>query len=204
MALELHSTASSESCQQPPKPPKARDYWNVEVLCRFEQAQPLNILYASRQIGNLQIIAGPTSINQTLHNVLSGFPIGHGLNLFNYGNQFIFENSFASFQDNVSRLYINVTLGALYMNSNISIPILVYVGDFGILPAMLIQNLWTQNWNGLPIASYYTPFDSRLMVSPPSQMVEMCLTLSEWSWKCPFCTLPYVYASLKGLLLLNS
>lgn len=135
----------------------------------FHQAQPLNIRYVSDQIGNYQLLAGPMSINQSLYNVVSQFPIGEGLNISNYTNQFIFENTLPEFQQHIATLYTNVTPGALFMDSNSTTPTYAYLGDFGVLPSMLIQNLWTQVRTGMPIALYYTQFDSLLSVSDPLQ-----------------------------------
>jgi ATP-binding cassette, subfamily A (ABC1), member 3 len=133
--------------------------------------QPLNIQYISEHIGNLQLLTGPVSVNQTLHHVLTEFPIGVGLNLSNYTNQFLFANSWDSFQQHVMDMYANTTPGALYMESNISTPIYAFVGDLGILPAMLMQNLWTQIRSGLPIAAYYAALDSLVPVSARRELV---------------------------------
>jgi len=130
----------------------------------FNKAQPLNIEYTAQQIGNLQLLAGPASINQTLHNTLTDFPIGYGLNMSNYTNQFVFEDSFSAFKLHLSSDFTDVTPGALYMENNTSTPTYAYLSDFGILPAMLMQNLWTQLRTGLKIAVYYTPFDSLIPV----------------------------------------
>jgi ATP-binding cassette subfamily A (ABC1) protein 3 len=65
----------------------------------------------------------------------------------------------------VFTLYTNVTPDALFMDTKECIPTYAYVGDFGILPAMIMQNLWTQIRLGLPLAVYYTPFDSPILVS---------------------------------------
>lgn len=126
----------------------------------FNKAQPLNILYAAQQIGDLQILAGPASINQTLFDVVSRFPVGLGLPLYNYTNQFVFKDSLSSYQDDIAANFTNITPGAIYMGSNTTAPTYAFVGDYGILPAMVIQNLWTQLNSGLPIAAYYAPFDS--------------------------------------------
>jgi ATP-binding cassette, subfamily A (ABC1), member 3 len=130
----------------------------------FRQPQPLNIQYASNAIGNLQMLVGPASINQTLQNVLSTFPIGSGLDMLNFTNQFLFEDSFSGFQDHVSTLYTNVTPGALYMGDASTPPSYAFVGDFGILTSMLMQNLWTQLRTRMPVLVYYTPFDSLVPV----------------------------------------
>ncbi|KAK9427506.1 hypothetical protein V1505DRAFT_379941 [Lipomyces doorenjongii] len=123
------------------------------------KAQPINIMYDAQQTGNLQLVAGPDAINETLYKVVTQFPVGYGLNFSNYTNQFLFEDSFASFQHHVAALFTNVTPGALYMMPG-STPTYAYAGDFGILSAMLMQNLWTQIRSGLRVAVYNTPFDS--------------------------------------------
>ena len=112
----------------------------------------------------LEILAGPPSINDTLYNVVTNFPIGSGLNIQNYSNQFVFEESIDSFQHHVATLYANIYPGALYMDNNFSTPTYAYVGDAGVLPAMLIQNLWTQIRSGIPIAGYFAPFNSLISV----------------------------------------
>ena len=131
----------------------------------FNKAQPLNLQSISQQIGNLQLLVGPASINKTLYALVSNFPIGYGLNLNNFTNQFIFEDNYTSFQTHISRLYSNVTPGGLYMDSNTSIPTYAYVSDQGILPAMTMQNLYIQLRSGIPVAAYYTPFDKLVPVS---------------------------------------
>jgi ATP-binding cassette, subfamily A (ABC1), member 3 len=130
----------------------------------FNKAQPLNILYAAQEIGDLQILAGPASINQTLFDVISSFPIGFGLLMSNFTNQFVFEDTLSAFQSHVTSNYTYVTPGAIYMDSNVTAPTYAFVGDYGILPAMVIQNLWTQLRSGLPVAAYYSPFDSLVQV----------------------------------------
>ena len=128
------------------------------------QAQPLNLQYALQQVGNLQLLVAPNSINKTVYDLISTFPIGLGLNLSNYTNQFIFEDSYAGFQNHISNLYTNVTPGGLYMDSNTSVPTYAYVSDSGVIPAMIMQNFYTQLRSGLPIAAYYTQFDSLIPV----------------------------------------
>ena len=131
----------------------------------FNKAQPLSLQYVFQHIGNLQLLVGPTSINKTLYDVVSTFPIGYGLSLTNYTNQVVFEDNFISFEDHISNRYSNVTPGGLYMDSNISIPTYAYVSDFGILPAMVMQNLYTQLESSIPVAAYYTTFDKLIPVS---------------------------------------
>lgn len=121
---------------------------------------PLNLRLVEGQIGNLQILAGPTSINSTLHQVISSFPIGVGLNMSNYTNQFVFEDSYAGLLTHLNSQFTNITPGALYMDSNTSAPTYAYISDFGTLPAMVMQNLWTQIRTGLSVAVSYAQLDS--------------------------------------------
>ncbi len=124
------------------------------------QAQPLNFLFTDHAIGNLQVLLGPSVLNDSLHSVISRFAIGTGLAMSNYTNQFVFEDSFSTFQNHVANLYANTTPGALYMDSNSSAPTYGFVGDYGIIPAMIMQNLWTQLRTGEPLTAYYTAFDN--------------------------------------------
>ncbi|KAK9241751.1 hypothetical protein V1506DRAFT_517757, partial [Lipomyces tetrasporus] len=73
------------------------------------KAQPINIMYDAQQTGDLQLVAGPDAINETLYKVVTQFPVGYGLNVSNYTSQFLFEVSFASFQHHVATLFTNVT-----------------------------------------------------------------------------------------------
>jgi ATP-binding cassette, subfamily A (ABC1), member 3 len=50
------------------------------------------------------------------------------------------------------------------MGSNTTAPTYAFAGDYGIIRAMLIQNLWTQLRSGIAVAAYYTPFDSLISV----------------------------------------
>ncbi|KAE9373139.1 ABC transporter [Stipitochalara longipes BDJ] len=126
----------------------------------FNVPQPLNILSVAQEIGNLQILAGPSSINQSLYDVVSSFPVGLGVSLSNFTKQFIFENSLGDFENHLATSFTNITPGAIYMGSNTTVPTYAFVGDYGIIPAMLMQNLWTQLRSGIAVAAYYTPFDS--------------------------------------------
>lgn len=130
----------------------------------FNVPQPLHISSVAQQIGNLQILAGPSTIRQSLFNVVSGFPIGQGLSLSNFTNQFIFEDDLAGFENHVITSFTNITPGAIFMGSNTTSATYAFVGDFGIIPAMIMQNLWTQLRSGVMVAAYYTPFDSLLAV----------------------------------------
>jgi hypothetical protein len=137
----------------------------LDVTADVHAFQPFNIPYASQITTTpLEILAGPSSINETLYNVVTTFPIGRGLNIQDYPNQFVFEESIGSFQHHVATLYTNISLGALYMDNNFSTPTYAYIGDSGILPAMLIQNLWTQIRAGIPIAGYFAHFNSLISV----------------------------------------
>jgi hypothetical protein len=135
----------------------------LDTTADVHPVQPLNIPFVS-QFTSLELLAGPLSINETLYNVVANFPIGQGLNLQNYSNQFVFETSFNSFQQYVATQYANVSPGALYMDSNSSTPTYAFRGDSGILTAMLMQNLWIQIRTGIPIAVYFTFFNSLISV----------------------------------------
>ena len=137
----------------------------------FNKAQPLNLQYIFKQIGNLQLLVGPTSINKTLYDVVSTFPIGHGLVLSNYTNQVVFEDNYTSFENHISKWYTNVTPGGLFMSST-NIPTYAYVSDLGILPAMVMQNLYTQLQSGIPVAAYYTTFDKLIPVSSEIRVLD--------------------------------
>lgn len=138
---------------------------NCREVNNPSRPQPFNLQFFDESIGNMQILAGPNSLNETLFNIVSRYPIGLGLDTTNYTNQFVFEDSFTSFQDHVSELYANVTPGAIYMDSNTSAPTYGWVGDLGVAPAMIMQNLYTQLRSGIPLAATYTPFDSPSGVS---------------------------------------
>lgn len=150
----------------------------LDVNADVHAFQPFNIPYASRLTTTpLEILVGPNSINETLYNVVATFPVGSGLNIQNYSNQFIFEESIESFQNHVATLYANISLGALFMDNNFSVPTYAYIGDSGVLPAMLIQNLWTQIRAGIPIAGYFAPFNSLISVWPQVLLFKMSLTI---------------------------
>lgn len=55
--------------------------------------------------------------------------------------------------------------GALYADSNISAPTYAYLGDFGVFPALLMQNMWTQIRTGIPIVGYFSLLNSLISVS---------------------------------------
>lgn len=130
----------------------------------FNVPLPLHISSVAQQVGNLQMLFGPSTIRQSLLEVILGFPIGQGLSISNFTNQFIFEDTLASFENHIVTSFTNVTPGAIFIGSNTTSPTYAFVGDFGIMPAMIMQNLWTQLRSGVMVAAYYTPFDSLLAV----------------------------------------
>jgi len=110
------------------------------------------------------VLVGPPSINESLYTVLSKFPIGVGINFQNYTNEFVFEDNLVSFKDYVVSNQTIVTPGALFMDINTSAPTYAYVGDFGIEPALLMQNLWTQARSGVQIEGSFSFFNSLISV----------------------------------------
>lgn len=111
-----------------------------------------------------QMLVGPPSINETLYNVLSKFPVGQGIDIQNYTQLFIFEDNFPTFQNYISNDYTEVFPGGLYMDSNTTAPTYAYLGNSGTSPAKLMQNLWTQIRTGIPIVGYSAFFDSLISV----------------------------------------
>jgi ATP-binding cassette, subfamily A (ABC1), member 3 len=155
-------------------------------------AQPLNIPFVMGSFPG-QFLAGPLSINQTLYNVVANFPIGSGLNLQNYSNQFVFESSLDSFESYVAAFYANVSPGALYMDSNFNSPTYAYLGDSGILTAMLMQNLWTQIRTNIPIAAYFAFFNSLISVWLLSRNSTGLANLSSLLLEPALLTFQYIY-----------
>jgi ATP-binding cassette, subfamily A (ABC1), member 3 len=157
------------------------NYYNIpsclDINADVHPVEPINIAYMSR-LSSLQMLLGPPYINQTLFDVISNFPIGNGVNLQNYSNQFVFESTLDSFQHHLSSQYGSTVPGALFMGSNSSSPTFAYPGDvYNALPALLVQNLWTQLRTGVPIAAYFTYFNSQISVRSSPSTYE-CLTLA--------------------------
>jgi hypothetical protein len=133
----------------------------LDVNVDVHPAEPINIAHVSSR-SSLQMLLGPPSINQSLVEVISNFPIGNGLNLQNYSNQFVFEATLDGFQHHLASQYGSTVPGALFMSSNSSSPTMAYAGDIdNTLPALLVQNLWTQLRTGMPIAAYFSYFNSQ-------------------------------------------
>ena len=155
------------------------NYYNIpsclDINADVHPVEPINIAYVSR-LSSLQMLLGPPSINQSLFDVISNFPIGKGVNLQNYSNQFVFESTFDSFHRHLATQYGSTVPLAMFMGSNSSSPTFAYAGDiYNTLPAMLVQNLWTQIRSGVPIAAYFTYFNSQISLRySPSQYA--CLT----------------------------
>jgi hypothetical protein len=122
------------------------------------------------------MLVGPASINESLYNVISKFPIGQGIDLGNYTGQFAFAASLTEFHDHISNNYTSITPGGLYMNSNTSSPTYAYLGDQGPFPAMLAQNLWAQVRSGIPVAGYFAFFNSFISVRRVLLVVKTQLT----------------------------
>jgi hypothetical protein len=114
------------------------------------------------------MLVGPPSINASLYNTLSNFPVGVGINFQNYTNEFTFEDTLAGFQNYIMQNQSTVAPGALFMESNTSAPTYAYVGDFGIEPALFMQNLWTQIRSGVQIEGSFSFFNSLISVGLPS------------------------------------
>lgn len=111
------------------------------------------------------VLVGPQPLNSTLFNVVSNFPVGMGVSLSNYTSEFVFSDSLTSFQNNLAINFTKFLPGALYMENNFSAPTYAYLGDNGILPALLMQNLWSQIRSGIPIVGYFSFFNSLISVS---------------------------------------
>lgn len=142
------------------------DYYTIpscnDLTADVHHAEAFNF-----QLGNSPSIlmpVGPASINKTLYNVLSNFPVGSGVNTQNYTSQFVIQDDLSSLQNLISSNYTSLYPGALFMDSNTSAPTYAYVGDHGTLPALLIQNLWTQVRTGIPIVGYFAFFNSLISV----------------------------------------
>jgi ATP-binding cassette subfamily A (ABC1) protein 3 len=146
------------------------DYYTIpsclDLTADVHTAQPFNFqLGGFNSISQLtKMLVGPASINETLYNAVSKFPVGKGIDFQNYAGQFVFEDSLATLQDTLSNNYTSITPGALFMDTNTSIPTYAYVGDRGIFPALLMQNLWTQIRSGIPVVGYTSYFDSLISV----------------------------------------
>lgn len=154
----------------------------IDTTADVHPVQPLNIPFVS-QFTSLQLLTGPPSINETLYNVVSNFPIGQGVNLQNYSNEFVFEASFDSFQQHLATQYANVSPRGLYLDSHSTAPTYAFLGDSGILTAMLMQNLWTQIRTGIPIAVYFTFFNSLVSVLCSCLIRDLLLTnLIAYCW----------------------
>lgn len=137
---------------------------NSSVALNVHSIQPVNLEAATQMIGYTQIFAGPPSANDSIYNVISNFPIGAGIDLRKYSEQFIFAENLVDFEGLVSEKFSNIAPGALYLGDNFSTPIYAFVGDARIFPAMVMQNLWSQVRGGLAISVSYAPFDSFIPV----------------------------------------
>jgi hypothetical protein len=140
---------------------------NSTVALNVHSVLPVNILTASQQIGHLQVLMGPPSVHETLYDIVRHFPIGDGLNIRDYSNQFVFADTLADMRGRVAREYSSIAPGGLYMASNSSTPTYAFVGDAGIFPAMVMQNLWSQVKSGIAISLSYAPFDGFIPVWLP-------------------------------------
>jgi ATP-binding cassette subfamily A (ABC1) protein 3 len=146
------------------------DYYTIpsclDLTADVHVAQPFNfqlgIPSSTPQV--MEMLVGPSSINKTLYNIVSKFPVGMGVNIQNYTGQFVFEESLIALQDYISNNYTSIVPGALFMDSNTTAPTYAYVGDHGAFPALLMQNLWTQIRSGVPIVGYFSFFDSLISV----------------------------------------
>jgi ATP-binding cassette, subfamily A (ABC1), member 3 len=137
---------------------------NSSVALNVHSVQPVNLEAATHDIHHMQILAGPPSTNDSIYNVISRFPIGTGIDLPNYANQFVFAENLVDLEDLVSEKFSTIAPGALYMGDNFSAPTYAFVGDARIYPAMVMQNLWSQVKGGLAISVSYAPFDSFIPV----------------------------------------
>jgi ATP-binding cassette, subfamily A (ABC1), member 3 len=137
----------------------------LDLTADVHVARPFNFQLGSNPFSqSMQMLVGPASINETLYNVISKFPVGLGTDIQNYTGQFLFEDNFTAFQNYILSNYTSIIPGGLYMESNNSIPTYAYAGDHGTFSAMLMQNLWTQMRTGIPIVGYFAFFNSLISV----------------------------------------
>ena len=137
----------------------------LDLTADVHTPEPFNFLLGNRPISPwTQMVVGPASINETLYDAVTKLPVGVGINPQNYSNEFVFANNFTSFQDYVSANQTNIIPGALYMDNNSSSPTYAYIGDYGVFPALLMQNLWTQIRSGILIEGYFSLFNSLISV----------------------------------------
>ena len=138
----------------------------LDVTADVHNSEPFNFkLGGYRSFKPNYVLAGPDSINQSLYNVVDNFPVGLGFNIQNYTNETLLKSDYTSFQDYIAANYTDISPGALYAESNISAPTYAYLGDFGVFPALLMQNMWTQIRTGIPIVGYFSLLNSLISVS---------------------------------------
>jgi hypothetical protein len=141
----------------------------LDVTADVHNVEPFNFQLSGHQrLKPNYVPTGPYSINQSLYNVVHNFPVGVGFNIQNYSNEILLMSNFTSFQDYIAANYTDIAPGALYAESNTSAPTYAYLGDFGVFPALLMQNLWSQLRTGIPIVGYFSLFNSLISVSSKS------------------------------------
>lgn len=141
----------------------------ADVLADVYKAIPfaLQSTYTSRNgpIENpLQLAVGPPSANASIYHTLSAFPIGKEFNLSGYGSELAFRDTLGDLESFVSASFANITVGALWMGGNGTNPTFAYEAEAGMLPGLVMQNLWSQARSNISIAGAYEFLASRISV----------------------------------------
>jgi ATP-binding cassette subfamily A (ABC1) protein 3 len=135
----------------------------------LDRPWPIHLLSAGYfdQAGssNISILVGPRSINGTLFRAVSSFPFGEEYDIDGYRENFLFQNDFDGFLQHVRDKPKDLTPGALYMGDGSNPPTFAYNAELRSDASMLMQNLWSQLQNGVPIALSFAYFSSSVPVS---------------------------------------
>ncbi|GKT71574.1 ATP-binding cassette sub-family A member 9 [Colletotrichum tofieldiae] len=110
--------------------------------------------------GAFSMLVGPESARDNVFRAVDKFPIGQRYDSKSFASGFAFQNGFESFQQ---RIHDNASMfapGALYMGDVSQKPTIAYNPELGYDTPVLMQNLWTQVKNGVPIAVQLAYFSS--------------------------------------------
>lgn len=110
--------------------------------------------------GVMSILVGPSSARESVFRAADEFPIGKRYDSNNFDSNFVFQDSFESFQQRIRDNASTFAPGALYMGNVSSKPTIAYNPELGYDTPVLMQNLWSQAMSAIPIAVQLAYFSS--------------------------------------------
>ncbi|OHW97887.1 ATP-binding cassette sub-family a member 9 [Colletotrichum incanum] len=125
--------------------------------------------------GLFSMLVGPESARDDVFRAVNKFPIGQRYDSKSFDLDFVFQNGFESFQQ---RIHDNASMfapGALYMGDVSQKPTFAYNPELGYDTPVLMQNLWSQVKNGVPIAVQLAYFSSSVPIDAGSGLIAAIL-----------------------------